>query len=701
MIFDWLFKRSKKSNNKEAVAPVFIDVPTREDLIKNNQTEMIKLLDQYKKEYKDKLKERLLFSDISSADLSKKYLENQDIIIKHIMSNNYTGIDEILASGSTEELLEAKLEYLKLYILNEENNKIHNEMLLRYIALTELKKKAYFIRPIQRRAIMNELDFLYSSLVVCKSNSFATNANCRLYLIRMSQINSYITNLGDEESKLLNEKKRLITKLANTFIKDKYDSIFNSNMQVLGIVSYLEIELEKYYLKHRKEFELLDEELDKFDEQEITSDNKEELLKKIEFLESKYLLFNIFNEVPKITYERLYMIKFSILTSHIYCFGESVISKEDFGYKHYKNIVEEKVNIILSGNNKYINNLFTNLRESERHDLINNYFKWSFENIEELLNSMLKLSILLSFDRENGFDELLNNTLIRKNDLNAIYSVICHNDHHNYGNIFYSESSDSSNDIEWDDNIPLKSILEIIRRKSCFAFFGIITKLYAQSNLTIFRNQLPEGIIKYSIVDDEDHNWYFRPIRHASIDRHHILPPSDYDRYSSVEIKLPRTIKEFNNCDTRYYYVTELPFGIEKISFNINQIIPPIPPTVNEITLFNTVSDIKIKKEKIVLKFLDFKNSALLKSPEMVNKLLRSLPDGTYYIELEDNGKIFTYEIDNIDSTNGIRYGGPRKYFISNEGAEYGLMQHIINETGYNIFTGETTPWLRKTKKRS
>ena len=106
MIFDWLFKRSKKSNNKEAVAPVFIDVPTREDLIKDGKTKELELLYQYKKEYKDKLNKRLLFGDISSENLSKKYLANQDIIIKHIMSNNYTGINEIFASGNTEELLE-------------------------------------------------------------------------------------------------------------------------------------------------------------------------------------------------------------------------------------------------------------------------------------------------------------------------------------------------------------------------------------------------------------------------------------------------------------------------------------------------------------------------------------------------------------------------------------------------------------------
>ena len=261
MIFDWLFKKSKKSNNKEAIAPIFVDVPTREDLIKNNQLEMIDLLDQYKKEYEEKLDKKLLFGDISSKNLRKDYLANQDIIIKHIMSNNYTGINEILASGNTEELFEAKLEYLKLYILNEENNKIYNEMLLRYMALTEINKNTIFIRLTSRRAISNELDFLYNSLVVCKSNNFATNTDCKLYLIRMNEINKYINNLSEGEKELLDRKKRIIVFLSSRFIKNKYETAINSNMSKMGIVTYLSVELNKYLCNNKRDFESLEEEL--------------------------------------------------------------------------------------------------------------------------------------------------------------------------------------------------------------------------------------------------------------------------------------------------------------------------------------------------------------------------------------------------------------------------------------------------------
>ena len=306
MFWDWLFKKFKNKNNNEAIAPIFIHVPTREALINEGKTEELELLDQFKKEYKEKLNRKLLVGNISSEDLSKLYLDNQSIIIKHIMDNTYRNVDEILAKGDLKELLEAKLEYLGLYILSEENSRLYKEIELRYTALSEIKKKTYFIKPIQRRAIMNELDFLYSSLIICRSNSFVTDANSRLYLIRMNEINKYLSNLGNEETDLLNEKKILVTKLANTFIKDKYDSVINSNMLDLGIVSYLKIELEKYYLRHKNEFESLDDDLDKLDGLEINSNNREELLKQIEVLESKYLLLKMLCIDVKINLKKLY-----------------------------------------------------------------------------------------------------------------------------------------------------------------------------------------------------------------------------------------------------------------------------------------------------------------------------------------------------------------------------------------------------------
>ena len=640
MIFNWLFKRFKKSKNKEAVAPVFVDVPTREDLIKNNQNEMIELLDQYKKEYKEKLKGKLLFNDISCENLSKKYLENQDIIIKHIMSDNYTGINEILAKGDIKELLEAKLEYLKLYILSEENNRLHNEMLLRYMALTEIKKKAYFIRPTERRAISNELDFLYSGLIICKSNNFATNADCKLYLIRMNEINRYMNNLSNEENELLNNRKKLVTKLACTFIKDKYNEVLSSNMHDLGIISYLEIELEKYYLSHKEDFELC--KLEILPKQNSDKEDAKQLLKQVEDLEAKYLLLNMFNKlsedmllklyeakfniltkdinclISKDMFLKLYEAKFNILTKDINCFGVPVISKEDYGYEYYKKIVGKKINLLLRDNDIFAC--------QNRFNVIKDYFI----NADETLNDIEKLSILLLFDKENGFKDLLNNTLIKKNDLKTISlfsKAISLNNDNNYLSYYESIFNDvNSYGIEWSEYISLRSILEIIWRKE-YPNESSLIHLYRLSNLAYSSNQLPDGIIKFAPTDS-DKDW------------------QDILGSLSIEIKLPRTIKEFDGSDIGAYYVTELPYGIEKIVFNTYQDIPPIPPTVNEIKLCPRLND-----KCVVLTFLDFKYSRFLRKKTDFLRLVETLH---YYnipikFRLENVGEIREFLLDNIN----------------------------------------------------
>ena len=628
MIFDWLFKRSKKSNNKEAVAPVFIDVPTREDLIKDGKTKELELLYQYKKEYKDKLNKRLLFGDISSENLSKKYLANQDIIIKHIMSNNYTGINEILASGSIEELLEAKLEYLKLYILNEENNKIHNEILLRYMALTEIKKKAYFIRPAQRRAISNELDFLHNSLVVCKSNNFATNTDCKLYLIRMNEINKYMNNLSDEENKLLNERKRLVTKLANTFIKDKYDSILSSNMSDLGIVSYLEIELEKYYLSHQEDFELY--KLEVLPKTTISDkEDVKQLLEGMEELEAKYLLRNMFNKIDEYMFLRMYKLKFIILTHKISCFGNSVISKEDYGYEYYKKIVNEKLDFILNGYNENFNAAFASI--SGKSNAAKDYFI----SADEILNNMEKLSVLLSFDSATGFEDLLNNTLIKGNDYKTI-SLLGNQKYSFFYNTFFQ--SHYSYGILWNNYIPLKSILEIMQRKEFCIEYKPLTYLYHLSDLKYPYRQLPDGIIKLA-PEEPVYTSFYR-----------ILP--EPEPLKSEEFRLPRTIKEYDDAKIYCYYVNELPYGIEKITFHIDQHIPPIPPTVNEIKLLTYgYKRERSNENSLVLAFFDFRNSNFLRSKKKFVDLLNSLNEMMIYkrpgikIKLYADGLIRTMTI--------------------------------------------------------
>ena len=68
--------------------------------------------------------------------------------------------------------------------------------------------------------------------------------------------------------------------------------------------------------------------------------------------------------------------------------------------------------------NENFNHAFASL--SGESNAANDYFI----SAHETLNNMEKRDVLLLFDKENGFNDLLNNTLIRKDDLNKISLLV-------------------------------------------------------------------------------------------------------------------------------------------------------------------------------------------------------------------------------------------------------------------------------------
>ena len=618
-IVDKIFNRKKK------VIPISIKIPTREELINNNENEKVELLDKYKKDYIEKLRSKLLFSIISSEKLINDYKMNQEITLKHLKDNKYNNVSDIIGNGNVKELLEVKLEFFKLFILTEQSKSLYNEIILRIAALNEISEGELIILPRKKRAILNEYDTLYTGLIVTTSSRYASIQDTEIYLIRMNEINKYIKNITNEEQKLLNERKELVIKIANIFIKDKLDSVSNNNVNDIGLIAYLEIELEKYLYEHKEEFKLLDTELNNIKREELNKDNKEGLLKQIEELELKYLLLNMFNSMSKSVFEKLYKIKFNIITLGINLSRKPVISKEDYGYEYYKNIVSRKISLLLNGNNENFNDTFASL--DGKSNAINDYFI----SADEVLNSAQKLAVLLSFDMANGFDNLLNNTLINKDNINLILS---------FGSEAYSKfyksffQGKTCHGIEWNNYIPLKSILEIMSRKEYRREYKPLTYLYSLSDLIYPYRQLPDGIIK--LVPASTGITY--------IDWYRILP--DVEPLTSKEFILPRTIKEYDNYNMYYYYVNELPSGIEKITFHINQNIPPIPPTVSEIKLLTHGNE---RKNPLVLTFLDFKYSLFLCDKNNIINLLDKIRN-TNFIELENNGQVKRIKVSDLNN---------------------------------------------------
>ena len=688
-----LFKRVgnffKKKRKKKKFIPINIFVPTREDLIENGQDQMVEMLDQYKKEYREKLKQRLLLGDISSRDLINQYLENQDLILQHVKSNPYLHVDELLASGNAKELFDVKIKYLKLFLLSQENIKIYKEIMLRYVALKEIINKTTFFSPNKKRAIFNEFDFLYHALVVCSSNNFATNKDCQLYLVRIQEINEHLKESTIKEKEYSSKRLSLDTKLASYFAKDAKEKVFGHNMDELGIISYLEVELEKYLYEHKEEFEKIEESLREIEAIECTSENKKYLEETIGRLEIKFLLLNRIKGVPRERMHRLYQKKFEILTCGLSVLDDSVIDKKDYGYGYYKEIVKEKVYNILNGHNAYFNHQIGLNSIKEK-------FKMYYSDIDEVLLGKYKLATLLSFDKENGFSELLSKTMIRKNDFDEIHLFWPKDAMDKYYYCFLETPlQNKKTGIVWHDEIPLETFLSVAEAffPGADFFFNNMYRssyVYRQKHENCIKNSyspFPEGIKKMDFR--YSNNWNF------------------FEEFSVYDTPLfPSSVKEVKNLPTHtpsrdigiYTTWNRFPDGLEKIAKDDNWsnwcIELEIPPSVETI-------DVKVPLS-LSLKFKNFKQSVFLHSKEKLMEFLmenyRTIWEEGYrgyciyeeiYITIYDDHEN-PIEINFCDDKSQVKFprgaDSPEKLyeFIDNQADR---IRDIIREkTGHSIF---------------
>ena len=643
-IVDKIFNRKKK------VIPISIKIPTREELINNNENEKIALLDKYKKDYIEKLGSKLLFSIISSEKLINNYKMNQEITLKHLKDNKYNNVSDIIGNGNVKELLEVKLEFFKLFILTEQNTSLYNEIILRIAALNEISEEELIILPRKKRAILNEYDTLYTGLIVTTSSRYASIQDTEIYLIRMNEINKYIKNITNGEQKLLNERKELVIKIANIFIKDKLDSVLNSNVNDIGLIAYLEIELEKYLYEHKEEFTLLDTELNNIKRGELNKDNKEKLLKQIEELELKYLCFYKYNKynknfITKEMFKELYEIKFNILTYDIDCFNESPIKKDDRGYRFYKLIITKKVSNIINGNNIHFNNNFVSNLDIDKKNFaeVRNLFKKEFLDINRVMFDIYRLKTLLSFDREDGFINMLYNYKVNKNDIEKIKMFWPNDMIEKYKYYFLNENGP----ITFQDNLHLTSILEILRiicnKKMIYGssnsyIYGLYTKKMNKEYSNSYK--LPNEIKKIDFETlskgaiNRCNSFYCQSIilpislnniigvpKNSCIVFQEGLEEIDYTLFSNivrkgnVSVKIPSSVRRFSGIPE--------PFVFEGIHKEILSCIVK-GREKGERWLYNHWKYYEYKftnQSKII--FEDFKNSMFLKDRKHILYLLR------------------------------------------------------------------------------
>ncbi len=564
-----IFKRNNK--NKEVVS--YYEIPNRNNLSEDK----IELLNSYKEEYLSKLKSNKYLLDISKKELFGDYIIYQQLLLNHLLRNST--INKI---DNNDLYYNLKIEMLKMYILYTKISDIYDEMVLRLIALNEIRKEKLLL-PKKKRLISNEMDSFISSIVVNRTSLYSASMRTKLCMTRFNNIlnnsicDEYMINIT------IQKNKKEVFNDARIYIPEVLDDVSDSTMEDIGIIAYLEIELEKYVFNHKDDVNLIIKELDDIKQFDYNKKNKDGLLKQIESIETKYYFYYKYgrNIITKETFNDLYETKFKILTCDIGSLEETLINESDRGYEYYKQIVERKYNDIINGNNEIFNNIF-----GEKNEAITNFKKIPNVMIECDWYENERLKLILAFDRENGFSEMLSNARVKSN-----YFINMSNDPH----VMNNESL-----LKLSTYVSLKTIYELT-----YLGFGLVKGYNPQYRLyKIMRDREEKlGLNKEYILPDGIEELQFNnnifnmsKLRRILKDKALILPGSlrkienydklrllssnktndiiifdDYEnswilksRYKLSELLMPYISKELTKSRQAYYYCCNMSLAIKE-----------------------------------------------------------------------------------------------------------------------------------------
>ena len=402
------------------------------------------LLENYKKHYLEMLKNKTVVTTpyFNSKSLKEQMNMHIDLLLNLVMDNNN------FCEYAPEELL---IQIAKLKMYYDEMIMLKNEIILRLIALKEIKKEKRIPRH-NKMALEEEINSL--SVIL------------EMFIFREASINIEIKNyfdvlatrdLSEVDESLLNERlTRLLFLTKGIVDKNKlYDDIKLN-------VALLEKECEIYAYTHKNEALKLKESYSLNDE-------------------SKILLFyeygkDIFNHD---FVKEFYLYKFNLLVTDINnSSNESPINDEDYGFPFYMEIIGDKINNL--DKSYYFNDLIDkNIDISEQLNGAREYLKTKEEifNYEEILKNKYKLAFLVSLENENGIKDYFNKNIINlENDI----------EWDKYINYFNGE---------FENKVPLSTLYELfVTDKDNHTLYSIYEANRIVNNLIV-----PEGVKKINL----------------------------------------------------------------------------------------------------------------------------------------------------------------------------------------------------------
>ncbi len=595
------YLKSKIINPSGTLVKYTIPIPTKE-IYKDNQ-DKLNNIEEYKNKYLKILTTKKL---ISSKELELDNLQSNLEMIINLLIHNLSDNDNFLYFTKSE--LMVKSAKLEMYLW--ELSKYETETILRIIALNELKENKKIPKH-NKRYLNLELDNLMNNLTIYMVQKEA------VFKEKDNYLNRVIINNQDDNG-YVEERYKYLYELAENIIEmNKLNKLTTKESKF----AYLERELEIYTYKNKSNLKELLNELKKLEIQKKTLENREKFLKIITSIEIKLLLFYEFEYINEDVLKYLYQIKFAILVSilnqkiYIYfdfasfnsgrvyfedqlneiskfiCVFDGSLEKLDSNYKcneieeeTYRDLLQKKLINILNDDNNILQKTFGD-NKTKVIELLNKYF-----NNYDDFKSIIKLQLLLSLEKENGFEDLLNN-------------------------VYRNVKLPPNQFITAQKFLTLKSFFELnLDASDEDNIVNIISKLYKLVSIKDKdRYYIPEGLVNYTYKAEDIYKskrYILKNLREKSIGK---------------KIVFPSTMRKIEGPFFKYNGISEIILndgleyiGTDALFFEGTSIT--IPSSVK------MIYDAFAKRQKLFsITFDDYETSELLKDEECKKHFFNSL----------------------------------------------------------------------------
>ena len=585
-----LFKKQKtRFITKELISLSSLAQIPSLDYFKDN-SQFLALINLKKQEYLETLiKEKVL----TSNELKSDELHNKLKMIYSLIEQNTLG-DELFEKVifDEEDKVKALVKIRKFAIYNEKINDLEEEIVSRIIALKEILKKT-FLNKQKRISIINEINNL-TNIFVILMNQKETLRLC---------LNNYGLKCFDiTKEKDLEKEDKLISK--------RKEELNAYQMQVFGKIIYqlndlkdmakVEVALEDYVYNSKENAKKLKEEL-----------NNINSLEEIEKLEKKYYLYYEFgkNLVTINELKELYTIKFKILTNGLVGTIQPFILYRNIEKQElevYKEIISQKINALLKGNNEYLKEIFKKDYPKALLEITKQLKSRNEYNPESILRNRYQLNLLLATEVDNGISLFFTNYKIYATDYEELQI---------YRSVF-----------DWEKEIPLETIFRL-EKINKIKNRPLLYDLYVKNNPVFKENYYLFNGVK-GIKSRETYGWtteyLLKAIKKEATGKNVIMPNSlkkyEFNLFKDTIIKgiiFPEGFAELNNevlANNKLTYVS-------------------LPST------FTTIKGIVYGYIDTIV-FTNFRKSNILWNENSLNNFFKGLID-TGVLVKTDNGNVF------------------------------------------------------------